>query len=217
MRLPGSDYVNWCFMLELTGPINRVVVRHERARLTVLGMRHRGVGHELLASNASPILRLPAVRSFALQSVDDIVTSFGAMDPLTQEGYVVFDGKNRIKVKHPGYVALHHAKDGLSQKTLVEIVRSGESSEVLTAFPEFAPMFDDVRSRFGGLVAEVDNDYARLRSIPEQKDFAAEALKTRCSGALFALRAKKTPSIRQWLRDARIDLVMTLLGYRSEQ
>jgi hypothetical protein len=216
MQSPSSEHVDWCFMMELTGPINRIVVRHERPSLTVLGMRNRRTGQERSAHEASCGLKIPSVRSFALQSVDDIVASFAEMSPLSQEGYVVHDGAfRRIKVKHPGYVALHHAKDGLSQKAFVEIVRSGESSEVLTSFPEFAPMFDDVRTRWEALVAELQSDYERIRSIPEQKTFAAEAVKTRCSAALFAIRAKKTPTIRQWLRDVHIDSAMKLLGYKE--
>lgn len=217
MMLPNRNWENACFMLELTGPINRIVVRHEKPSLTVLGVRERSSGREHDATLAARILGIQPVRSFPLRSVDDVAASFASMSPLAQEGYVVVDSAfRRIKVKHPGYVALHHAKDGLSQKAIVEIVRSGESSEVLTAFPEFAPMVDETRTRFNDLVNAIESDFARLRIIQEQKAFAAEALKTRCSGALFALRANKTSSARQWLRDARIDMVMTLLGYRSE-
>jgi hypothetical protein len=214
LTLPDEAWSNYCFMLELAGPINRIVVRHEKPTLTVLGGRNRVTGIECRAHDAAAILSIKPVLNFPLQSVDDIVSSFDNMSPLSQEGYVVVDSAfRRIKVKHPGYVALHHAKDGMSKKTIVEIVRSGESSEVLTAFPELAPMVDDVRASFGAVVREIESDYARLRDIPEQKAFAAETLKTSCSGALFALRAKKTTSVRQWLRDARIDTVVDLLEY----
>lgn len=216
MCLPPNEWTDWCFMFELVGPFNRIVVRHEKPSLTLLGMRHK-LGHEEpLTYHISGALNVPCVKSFPLRSVDDIVSSFANMSPLSQEGYVVVDGAfRRIKVKHPGYVALHHAKDGMSKKAIVEIVRSGESSEVLTAFPEFAPMVAEVRASFDAIVTEIESDYTQLKDIPEQKVFAAEALKTSCQGVLFALRAKKTPSVRQWLRDARIDAVMTLLGHKD--
>lgn len=101
-------FEDWCFMLELSGPMNRVVVRHEKSHLTVLGMRNKRTGQERSAQQAAAILGLPCVKSFSLRSVDDIIASFDAMDPLTQEGYVVVDGAfNRIKVKHPGYRHRH--------------------------------------------------------------------------------------------------------------
>lgn len=217
MTLPSHEWAqNFCWMLELTGPINRVVVRQERPALTVLGGRNRVTGDELRAYDVATLLSVPAVKSFPLQSVDDIIASFEAMDPLTQEGYVVFDGKNRIKVKHPGYVALHHAKDGVSQRAFVEIVRSGETSEIVVAFPELKPMLDETRERYEGLVSRIECDYEVLKGISEQKAFALKAKETVHSAPLFAIRAGKAASAKQWLKDVHIDTAMRMLGYKAE-
>lgn len=216
MQLPSHPWEDACFMLELSGPINRVVVRHEKPHLTVLGVRERKTGQEHDARLAARILELPATRVFPLQSVGDIVASFDAIDPLAQEGYVVFDGKNRIKVKHPGYVALHHAKDGVSQRAFVEIVRSGETSEVVVAFPELKPMLDEARARYETLVATIQQEYDQHKDIAEQKAFALAAQKCRWSAPMFSLRAGKTPSLRQWLKTVHIDAVMKQLGYKTD-
>jgi hypothetical protein len=50
----------------------------------------------------------------------------------------------------------------------------------------------------------VEADYSAIRGIANQKDFAAAALKTRCSALLFAMRAKKCDSVREFFchRDA---------------
>lgn len=207
-----------CFFFELTSPQNRVVVRHERVSLTLLGSRNLDTMQEMTPREtcARYGYDVKPVREFPLQSFDDIAASFEAMSPLAQEGYVVVDAVfNRVKVKHPGYVALHHAKDGLSRKAFVQIARTGETSEVLAAFPEFAPMLDDAKARVEAVVAEIEADYLRLRDIAEQKAFAIEALKTRCSAALFQVRAKKAESVRAFLRDMHIDRAMELLGYRG--
>lgn len=205
-----------CFMLELSGPYNRIVVPHEKASLTVLGMRDRRTGIEDSVDRAAGLLGIKPAASFSLASVADIVASFECMSPLSQEGYVVVDGAfRRIKVKHPGYVALHHAKDGMSYKAMVEIVRSGESPEVIAAFPELGAMFAAIKASFDATVAELETTYARIADIAEQKAFALEATKTRCSAPLFALRSKKTPSVRAWLAKAPIDTVSALLGQAS--
>lgn len=210
-RLPEPERT--CFYFELTTPENRVVVQHAAASLTLLGARHLDDG-EVPVESALCMLgeQVPAVRTFDLRSFEGIAASFASMSPLVQEGYVVVDGAfRRVKVKHPGYVALHHARDGLTTKAFVEIARKGESSEVIAAFPEFAPRLAEARRCVDAFVAELEGDYARLAGIAEQKAFAAEALKTRCSGALFAVRAGKAASIRAHVAEMRIGALLDML------
>lgn len=129
---------------------------------------------------------------------------------------MVVDGNfNRVKIKHPGYVALHHAKDGMGPKAFVEIARTGEVGEVIAAFPEFQPLIDDARQRYEALVASVKSDFARIKDIPVQKDFAVEALKTPYSAALFQLR-KGTP-VEDFFRAIQVDKLMGLMGIEATE
>lgn len=208
-----------CFYFELTSYINRIVVQHHETKLTLLGCRRMGDQEELGPQCASAWFggSIPHVRSFDLQGWEALVRSFETMSPLSQEGYVVCDAKfNRVKVKHPGYVALHHAKDGISRRAFVEIARSGETSEVLAAFPEFAPQVEEIRDRLTGLYDHLEGAYAPIRDVASQKDFALEAVKSRLPAALFCLRGKKCESIRAYIRDMNIDNLISLLGYRTD-
>lgn len=209
-----------CFFFELMGPANRVVVVHPEPRLVLLGARIQETGQELTPESARIYIgndrEIEIVRRFGLGSVAAIAETFTSISPLSQEGYVVVDAAfNRIKVKHPGYVALHHAKDGMSQRAFITIAQSGEVPEVIAAFPELRPMLDETRGRLDALVAVVEEDYARLRSIPIQKDFALQAVKTRCSAALFAVRAGKASSVRSYFAGVHVDQMMRMLGYRD--
>lgn len=209
----------FCYFFELCGPLNRIVVSHDQARLHLLGARERYGWAEVPAADAEGLLGgyIPSVREYDLASIDGIMQSFAAMSPLGQEGYVIVDGNfNRIKVKHPGYVALHHAKDGLTLKAFVEIARSGESSEVITAFPELKPELDEAKRRVDAAVKDIEADYARLMHIKEQKAFALEAVKTRCSAALFQVRAGKAACVRDFFAKMQIDRLMDLLGYKGD-
>jgi hypothetical protein len=206
--------ITFCF--ELIGPLNRVVVVHSTPGVILLGARNRITGQEYSASEANKLFfhdTAVAVREFALSSIEEILASFETISPLSQEGYVVFDGEGRAKFKHPGYVALHHAKDGMTNKAFVEIVRRGEVSEVLVAFPEFQPLMEEAQRRYSAFLVQVEADYERLKEIPVQKAFAEEALKTRCSGALFAVRSKKAPSCKAFLQNMQIDKLLEYLGY----
>ena len=218
--LPAEPWSAFSWRFELTGPLNRVVVPHTEARVTLLGARNPSTGEELPLDTAAKMLRhrVPAVRTFPLQTTDDILASFGALSPLTQEGYVVCDAAfNRIKVKHPGYVALHHAKDGLSVRAFVEIAKTGETPEVIAAFPELKPQLDDVRARLDRLIAVTEEDYAAHRHHVTQKDFALAVKDRPHSAALFQLRAGKAPTARAFYASRTADQLMPLLGLRADE
>lgn len=208
--------IDYCFYFELTSPYNRVVCIHSDSKLTLLGARNLLTQLEISPEQALDLLKINVLRTkfFNLQSYQDIADSFANMSPLSQEGYVIVDQYfNRVKVKHPGYVALHHAKDGMTTKAFVEIARSGEVPEVIAAFPEFAPLLNDAKKRVEDLILELNNDYEKIKDISIQKDFALQAVKTKCPAALFQLRAQKVKSIRQAIAELRIESVMPLLGY----
>jgi hypothetical protein len=131
------------------------------------------------------------------------------MDPLDQEGYVIVDAAfNRIKVKHPGYVALHHLRDNLTPKGIMDVVRKGETGEVLASFPEWQDEFDRVRRAYDWLVERITLRWLISRGQPTQKDFALAVKDFPYSGVLFALRKGTVQSVREALVDTRLDRLM---------
>lgn len=214
-KLPDDEDAGTTFLFELMTPYNRVVVRHDQNRLVLIGMRTTW-GTELKIDRWDDFYNWQAVQAFPLQSVKDVETTFATMDPLKQEGYVIVDSDfNRIKVKHPGYVAIHHLRDGFGPKRILEVIRSGESSEVLTHFPEWTEAFNKVRGAYDLLVSQLECDYVTLRDIPDQKTFAINAVKTRYSPALFQLRKGKVASIRESLANMQIKALMELLAVKD--
>lgn len=207
-----------CYMFELMGPDNRVVVYHPKEHLKLLGARHIKTLQELSAKEAANHFNgVEHVKEYPLNSIAEIVASFEELSPISHEGYVVVDRFfNRIKIKNPAYVAIHHAKDGLTTKAFVEIARQGEISEMIAHFPEYKPMLEEAKIRFRSLVKELQDEYDSIKHIKIQKEFAFAALRSRCSGALFAYRAKKVDSISDYLRQMHIHKVMTLLGYKED-
>lgn len=134
------------------------------------------------------------------------------MLPLKQEGYVVVDQYfNRVKVKHPGYVALHHLKEGMNLKRVVELVQQNEVEEIIIAFPEWKTEFVWAQEAFNTLQKELEKAYEKIKHIDIQKEFASEAIKTRCCHALFAFRNGKVKSIRQFLCALSAESLLELL------
>lgn len=221
------DYSAFCHMFELTSHYNRVVVRHPEPKITWIGTRAVDDGRELFlahpdvyAAKAWP----PKVRSFPLGSLEEIVATFEHIDPLSQEGYVVVSSDpatqklSRQKVKHPGYIAIHQARDGMSSKSFVEVIRTGESPEfelLLKEFPEWEPKFNEIRSRYNQLVSELEAVYTAIKHIPVQKDFALCAVKSRWPSALFELRKGGVPSIKAHLARVNIKHMMDNLKVKE--
>lgn len=218
-RAQGGTFpatVDLCLAFELMGPDNHVVVVHNEPWVRLLAVRDRRTGEELDINSYSELVNIEPVRSFPLGSFEEIAASFEHISPVSQEGYVVVDGKGRrVKVKHPGYVALHHAKDGMGAKAFVRIAQTGETPEVIAAFPEFAPMLKGMRERYAKLCAEVDAAYARLKDIPSQKDFALEATKTPFSATLFFMR-RNGGEADEVLRHVDPVKVMELMGVSDD-
>jgi hypothetical protein len=215
MDLPLPGHYDMCPSFELTSQFNRVVVPHKGAQLTLIGMFDRHTGNEYI-DHETPY---PMVKSYALTSFDDIVRSFADIDPLSQEGYVVVDADfNRVKIKHPGYVALHHLKDGFGPRRIVEIIRASEKSEVLTYFPEWTEQFVESQKRYDNLVHELQKLYDELKDIPVQKDFALalQARRPTVPAALYRLRAGQIDSVKQHLADMPIQALMKVLGLKVD-
>jgi hypothetical protein len=240
-RPPTDQLRQYNFMFELCTPLNRVVVRHTSPFLVLLGVRDRLSGVEMrpdqstfqhLAKICPDIAKYRAVRSFPLQTIDDVTATFQQMDPVIQEGYVIVDDAfNRVKVKHPGYVAIHHLRgeQGPTRKGLLAIIRSGEKSEILTYFPEWTDLWNEVEQAYRTLITELEADYSRINAevqsiIPAgvivqpswtQKEFAMRAIKARCSDALFRLRAGKETSIQSYLTEMDLNKLSSLLKFKN--
>lgn len=220
-QLPSAIQRAYTFMFELMSPYNRVVVDHQGADLKLIAVRNTWTGQELHPKHH---VMYDAVQEFPLTSMDDVLKTFGSMDPLKQEGYVVVDRKfNRIKVKHPGYVAIHRMKEGFGPKHILEVVRAGETSELTTHFPEWKDDFARIQTAYDILCEGIEIEFARISSIETtrdpgkdgQKAFAAEAVKSKCSGVLFGLRSGRHASVRDALKVMQIDALMDVLGVKN--
>jgi hypothetical protein len=204
-----------CPSFELTSKFNRVVVPHTESKLTLIGVHNRSLGIEYPVNSFAHMY--PVVKSYPLATLEDVQEAVNKLDGLNNEGFVVVDGtSNRVKIKSPRYVALHHLKDSWGPRRIVEIVRTGEIAEVCAYFPEFADQFDDIKVRYDRLVAELNNAYEELKYIENQKEFALALVARKCplTGAVFSLRAGKVSTIQQFIADMSIQSLMSVLGLK---
>lgn len=216
---PGSA----CFMFELCTMSNRIVVRHETPRIVFHGARH--LVHDKLHHGfhwqewSRPALEgwgdvhnWEVVKAYPLTNLDECMVAVNELNPTQNEGFVVVDKHfNRVKIKSPQYVALHHLKDSIStEKNMVTIVMTGEKSELLNAFPELTNEFVAVEAKLGAALAKLEDLYAQNRHLESQKDFAlAIAGKSKMTGILFQARKNKTEVKDVWMESK--DLILKAL------
>lgn len=215
-NLPTIHQKNLTFMFEFTSPLNKIVVNQIKPEITLIGVRNRNTGQELPANE---FLLLPVVREFATKGewrIEDVQKSFASMDPTKQEGYVVVDADfNRIKVKHPGYVILHHLRDRLTPKGIVEIIRKGEVGEVVANFPEWRKAFDALEARYDGLAMALEVEWLNIKDVEPRKNFAELAMLSSMPTILFLMKDGKTKAAKDGLATISIDRLMEVLSVKE--
>lgn len=224
------------YMFELTSPYNKVVVSWHETKLNFLGVRDNSTLQETYFSDhaLNKIFNVPKV--FPLKSIDDCVKAAEKLD-CNNEGFVVCDKNfNRVKVKSPTYVALHHMKNNniLSYARGIEIVRGNELDEVLTYFPEFAEHLQKIKADYEAFVAELMDAQAKLDAWIASNGFAAQKWLIRSggekrkdlaiwvmsnvkkfSGFAFGYVDEKTKDASEYLKSQTSDKLAIALGYKD--
>lgn len=207
---PSNINTGYTFMFELTSPYNRVVVKQDRSDIKLIGIRNTWTGTEISPGYSNDY---EAVKQFDLRTIDDVRIALEKLDPLDQEGYVVVDSHfRRIKIKHPGYVALHHLKDGFNLKRVVDVVRKGEEGEIVATFPEWGEVVEQVKTVYDGLALVIQQNWDEVKDISDRKEFAEHALLMACPFVLFQLFDGKVASAKHGLSKMHIDRLTDLLG-----
>ncbi len=177
------------YMFELMTPYNRVVVRHSENMLALIGCRDNHTLQEFATENVRLRTNWRVV-NFHNVSLDVAQQAVAGMNGLEQEGFVAVDAQfNRVKIKSPDYLRLHRMVDNVSEKSMLDIIRQGEASEVLTYFPEHKRLHDDVAAKMNAFACDMQKLFESIRHIEDRKSYAlaVQALKTKCPDVLFKM------------------------------
>lgn len=216
--------INMTYMFELRTPLNQVVVPATANSLTLIGIRDNTTLQEY-DPEAAHIGEPLHIFSNGNTTIEEVVKSASKIDPMQQEGFVVKDKYfNRIKVKSPRYVQLHLVKSNMTPKRMLEIIRSGESDEFVSYFPEMKPLHYKIKNLYEGLIERtamtfftVCNDFKAngLDCSNEKREFSKCALQYPFSAALFAQNNNSIPP-EDFYRDLHIDSLVRLLELKDK-
>jgi RNA ligase len=206
------------YLAEIVYPTNRIVVNHGgRQDLVLLGV-YNAYGGELAVDYHAPTwMRIGSVvRSWPQMPLDVLVEFAGRSADVNGavrsgsdlEGYVLHypDHGLRVKIKLADYVRLHAVLTGMNEKTVWEVLAHGSSfDDLLQDVPdEFMRWVQDVSDRLqqqhdAWLVAALMAYSAVLdKAVNGRREFAAEAVPSGYSSALFRLYDNKSINELAW-------------------
>lgn len=218
--LSGLD-TGLTYLAEAIYPGNRIVVDYgQREELVLLAAYRLADGTEeplaAVAAHWKPIG--PVVRSWGLgdgiAELEELAAASTTLDGTTvsgtdEEGYIIrFASGQRAKVKLAAYLTLHKLFTGTNERTIWEVLASGQDPAVL--FDQVPDEFADwarniaatLRAEHARIVDEAVDAYAdvmaALPADPDRKTFALEAVKSPHKSALFLIHDGRDSAVDGW-------------------
>lgn len=208
------------YVFELTTPYNIVVKPHGESSVTLLAARNMYDLSELTYNeliNVSKRLRIPVVKAFDLNAKDfgALIRTFEGMS-WSEEGYVVVDSNfNRVKIKNPAYVAVHHLKSKTAEHNILTVVKANEIEEFAATFPERREEIFRLKARYDALITKLNEAWVELEprkpkniTAPERKAYATAVFEVTkkmgldsFTGLYFALQTGKVDTIKEYMME----------------
>ena len=209
---------NHNYVFELTTPYNIVVTPHGESSAKLLAVRNILTLKELSQFDlfmVSESLGIPLVKSYNLNvgNADELAKTLVGM-PWSEEGYVVRDANdNRVKIKNPAYLAVHHLKGKTAEHNIMTIVKTNEIEEFASTFPgrkeelyRLKEAYDELVSKLESIWSELDEIRPSDASSDERKRFAMSLMETTAkhdlrmfTGMYFGLVDGKVESIKEYM------------------
>jgi hypothetical protein len=142
-----------------------------------------------------------------------LIRTFEGM-PWHDEGYVVVDANfNRVKLKNPAYVAVHHLKGKSAEHNIMEIVKSNEIEEFAATFPERRLEIFELKDKYDKLTIKLDVLWNIIKEFKpknitkkEQKKYAMKVFEVtkehgveNFSNLYFMLNTYKVNSVKEFM------------------
>ena len=163
--------MTYCF--ELTTPYNRIVVKYDDFKITLLSVRYIPTLKELDPTPLAIVLigKVPCVHAYTYMSIDDILKWVSDQNPLEHEGVVVRDSNyNRIKIKNAAYVAFNRTRDILSasDRNILDLIFQEKDDDVLPMLsPEIANKLQKMKKDTQDIIKLYDEIYFKVGDMAD--------------------------------------------------
>lgn len=197
------------YVFELTTPINRIVVRYDSYRITLLAVRNKKTGQEVRLDEMSGLGEhyLKFCPSWPqLNDVETLVEFVNNADPAKLEGAVAVDNRfRRLKVKNKAWVLSSKAKDlvTVSRRNAIKAIVNGSIDDVIPLVEkDIADELIRMRESLRQYLKSVDDNFKKLKETyrDDRKGFAL-AIKSSndWETPYFSLLSGKAPNAFVWI------------------
>lgn len=173
----GLDFTtlnpNYTYMFELVSPYNKVVVPYNEVAIWHIGTRDNVTLQEVEVD-----IGIQKPKEYPLSSLEDCITAAAAFQG-DKEGFVVVDKfYNRVKIKSPFYVQLHHTHNNgnISKKDILSLIFNKEDEEYLTYFPEKSTIINSFKERIFNLAKQIEEEYQKVAHYLKEMDRKSVAI-----------------------------------------
>lgn len=204
---------SFTYIFELTTPINRVVVKYNDYRTTLLCARHTATGIYCHRDRLDEI-GMPVVEEWPLKTLQNIEDFLLHSNPTEIEGAVVVDSNNhRVKVKSKAWVLASRAKDAvtMSKRNALEAIINGQIDDVLPLLdPHVSEYLRGLQQRTGEYLQLIDSLFQQCRFAADRKTFALSVKATgHWQTPFFNLYSGKWTNTSEWLQSLSRDKKLT--------
>lgn len=204
--------INVNLMFELVGPKNRIITYYPQSDVYLIGGRNIETGNELSNIELDGLackLNIKRPKVYDYNDKNDITRILEEINPI-DEGFVLVDYSSRvngnfrrIKIKNPRYLAIKNlinAGGEMTDSRIFTIIKNGDKDEVLSYFPEFKDIFENMENKIDRFCDIVENRYNSVVGLKEnRKEFALAIKDLPYKGFLFAKVDGKIKDIREGL------------------
>ncbi len=184
---------NYTYMFELVSPYNRVVVPYSDIEIY-----HTGTRDNITLKELDIDIGVKKPKSYSFNNEAEVLEMASKL-PFSEEGYVVVDGNwNRVKIKGPAYVAIHHLKNNgvINKKRALALIMLNEHQEFLSYFKEYKEYFDKIDNAFNLYLGKIKADIESIdgKVFTTKKDYALTVKGMTCPSLMFLIydgRVKK--------------------------
>lgn len=180
------EYKLFTYSFELVSPLNKVVKSYDKPALYFLAI-HSNINGDYIKNSLNIFkdltekndlfknVRYP--EKYSLSNYKEILNFISTLNP-TDEGFVCYDNYHdiRVKIKNPKYllIASKRMNGVITKERILDIMRSNETDEYLSYFPEDKERFQRVLDAIEFFKTNVQNYYESVKDINDRKELAAQ-------------------------------------------
>ena len=159
------------YIFELTSPENQIVVKNPFTKLYHIGTRSNKTGREFVKN-----IGIEQPKEYALSCLEDCLVAVSELNKnskeVEHEGFVVVDENfNRVKIKCPEYLLIHHTLDKtMDKKFFIQLVTNYDnlSESFLEQYPQFKKVYKYYEWQYSEFLYEIEKIMNYARALYEE-------------------------------------------------